>query len=158
MINDCLLRPIKRDDHPILRAVYSDAIESQGNLFYTKEQIQAWSVLAWLPGVMDQAFAEGKGWLVASRETVEAFAIRYPSPRLALVYSRGRSTRLGYATKLIAQIEQDALAEGIRQIFTEASLFSYPLFLKHGWTNDTIENILIGGVPFTRFRMSKLLS
>nr|WP_269623546.1 GNAT family N-acetyltransferase [Prochlorococcus marinus] len=141
-----------------MREVYFDAIYSQGLSLYTKEQIKAWASLAWLPGVLDRPLKEGIGWLVCAENKVEAFAIRYPSNRLALLYCRGRSTRKGYATNLLFRVEMDAYNEGIKKIFTEASLFSYPLFLKSGWKKKYSEKILIAGVVFDRYRMEKSLN
>ena len=81
--------------------------------------------------------------------------MRYPANRLALLYCRGRSSRKGFATKLLNKIELDTSCEGIDVLFTEASLISYPLFLRNGWLKDSVENILIAGVSFDRYRMSK---
>ena len=52
-------------------------------------------------------------------------------------------------------LEKEARNEGQTRLITEASLMSYPLFLKFGWTEITFENILIGGVAFKRYRMEK---
>ena len=56
-----------------------------------------------------------------------------------------------------ARIEADALASGVQQLRTEASQFSRPLLERRGWCVEAPETILIGGVPFERYRMVKLL-
>ena len=56
MISDFQLRPICDSDHYVLREVYVDAINYQKNALYTQDQIQAWSALAWLPGILDRSF------------------------------------------------------------------------------------------------------
>ncbi len=157
MIHNLKIRPITEADLPLLREVYVDAIESQCGDFYTTEQIQAWTALAWLPRILDRALLEGKGWLVSSRAEIEAFALRQPLNRLALLYSRGRSARRGFATALLNKIEIDALHEGHAYLVTEASMCSQQLFLKCGWAFQAIEKIKIGGVSFERYRMKKKL-
>ncbi len=157
MVRSFDLRPIRRTDSLSVKEVYVDAIESLGANFYTKSQIQAWASLAWLPGVLDRALKEGSGWLIAARDDVQAFALRYPLNRLALLYCRGCSSRCGYATTLIERVEADAHREGYKSLTTEASFFSYPLLLKLGWTIVRPEIIEIGGVSFDRFRMQKNL-
>ena len=157
MIHNFQIRPITKADHHSLREVYIDAIESQCGDLYTTEQIQAWVSLAWLPGILDRAFFEGKGWLINDRVDIEAFAVRQPSNRLALLYSRGRSARRGYATALLNKIEIEALHEGHAYLFTEASMCSQSLLLKCRWTIQSIEKIEIGGVSFERYRMKKKL-
>ena len=75
------LRRITPNDQSLLRDIYADAIESQAGMLYSQQQVQAWSALAWLPGVLDRTFQEGSGWISGEGA---AFAIRYPATRLAL--------------------------------------------------------------------------
>ena len=100
---------------------------------------------------------EGKGWLSIERKRIVAFAVRYPADRLALIYCRGRSSRQGYATTLLAKLESEARQEGENRLITEASLFSYPLLLRCGWTVLANEIVQIGGISFDRYRMEKRL-
>ncbi len=151
------LKPLSRSDHSAVRDTYADAIESQGQVFYTKDQISAWASLAWLPGILDPVLETGKGWVVIKRGQVEAFAVRYPMDRLALLYCRGRSARQGYATTLLKQVELEARQEGQSILLAEASSFSYSLLLKCGWKLKAPETISIGGVDFERYRMAKKL-
>ena len=148
------LRPIAPEDQPLLRDIYADAIESQAPLLYSEEQVRAWAALAWLRGVLDASFRDGSGWLTTDGS---AFAIRHPEERLSLLYCRGRASRRGHGSALLKQIEADALASGVRQLRTEASQFSRPLLERLGWYVEAPETILIGGVPFERYRMVKLL-
>ena len=148
------LRPIAPEDQALLREIYADAIESQAPLLYTDEQVRAWAALAWLPGVLDASFRDGSGWLTSDGS---AFAIRHPEDRLSLLYCRGSASRRGHGRALVDQIEADARAAGVRQLRTEASQFSRPLLERCGWVMESPETILIGGVPFERYRMVKLL-
>ena len=148
------LRRIAPEDQPLLREIYADAIESQAPLLYSEEQVRAWAALAWLPGVLDASFLDGSGWLTTDGS---AFAVRHPEERLSLLYCRGRASRRGHGSALLKQIEADALASGVRQLRTAASQFSRPLLERHGWLVEVPEMILIGGVPFERYRMVKLL-
>ena len=151
------LRPINDSDHFALRQIYQDAIIYRDNHYYTKAQIEAWSALAWMPGVLDRPLKEGRGWLILQGVDIEAFAVRYPFNRLALIYCLGRSSRQGYATTLINCLEVEARKEGQVRLVTEASFYSYSLFLKLGWDLNDFESIEIGGIPFKRFLMEKKL-
>ena len=86
------LRPIHERDHALLREIYADAVETQAPGSYSPAQVRAWASLAWLPGVLDRTFAEGSGWISGNGD---AFAIRHPSNRLALLYCRGRASGRG---------------------------------------------------------------
>ena len=157
MASTIQLRRTTPQDHSILRQVYVDAIESIGEVFYSKEQIRAWSALAFLPGILDKPFSEGQGWLSLDQKEVVAFGLRYPSDRLALLYCRGRFARLGHASTLLNRIEFDAKQESQSSLSTEASFFSYPLFIKSGWRLKEKESIQIAGIGFKRFLMMKKL-
>ena len=148
------LRPIRPSDHALLREIYADAIESQAGTLYSPEQVKAWAALAWLPGVLDRSLEEGRGWISGWDD---AFAVRYPAARLALLYCRGRSAGQGHASALLKQIEQDAWDQGVERLATEASAMSRPLLLRRGWKLIAPETIKIAGVIFERYRMEKLL-
>tara|TARA_B100000700_G_C14788450_1_gene734647 strand:+ start:93 stop:566 length:474 start_codon:yes stop_codon:yes gene_type:complete len=151
------LRKLIDKDHHSVRQVYQDAIQSQGHILYTREQINAWSSLALLPGVLDRPLHEGQGWVSCHNQNIEAFAVRYPADRLALLYCRGRSARSGHATALINVVEQEARKEDQITLVAEASLFSFSLFLRCGWVLKSPEKIKIGGVLFQRYLMEKEL-
>ena len=74
-----------------------------------------------------------------------------------MLYCRGCASRRGHGNALLNRIEADALASGVWHLRTEASQFSRPLLERRGWCVETPETILIGGVPFERYRMVKLL-
>ncbi len=139
----------------VLREVYEDAICTSSNSLYSEEQIDAWSGLAYLPGVLDKPLTEGKGWASCVDSVIEAFAVKYPQDRLALLYCRGRSSRQGHATDLLNKIDEEAQEDQTIRLSTEASLFSYQLFLNHGWKTISPETIKIGGVIFYRYLMEK---
>ncbi len=151
------LEQLKDSHHLAARAVYADAIESHGGDLYSKKQIAAWSALAWLPGILDRPLNEGNGWAIFENEALAAFAVRFPQNRLALLYCRGKSIRRGYATILLHQVELDARAEGQKNLFADASLFSYSLLLKYSWSIIYPEKISIGGIEFDRYLMKKVL-
>ncbi len=151
------LKELLVSHHPCVRSIYEDAIQSQCQDLYSREQIIAWSSLAWLPGILDRTLNEGKGWISTDNDLIEAFAVRYPINRLALIYCRGRSARQGHATQLLKQIEADALVDGQSVLITEASLLSYPLLLRYGWSIKSLEKIKISGISFDRYLMIKKL-
>ena len=153
----CLLKPIHKGDFFLLREIFSESIQALDDTFYTKEQIQAWSAQAWLPGLLDRPLEQGRGWISLEGEQFAAFGIRYPMDRLALLYCHPTFSRRGHATVLLNQIESDALKEGHISLVTEASFLSHPLLLKRGWIVENKESLKIGGVPFDRFKMKKYL-
>ena len=150
-------RSISESDYSVLKDVYVDAIESISSNDYSYQQIQAWASKGYLPALLDKYLTEGKGWVSLEQGEIVAFAIRYPSNRLALLYCRGIAKKRGHATGLLKTIEEEASREGEKHLVTEASFLSQPLLLKMGWSIVSQEKILIGGLDFKRYRMKKLL-
>ena len=151
------MRRCESSDEIALREVYEDAIRTCDKSLYSQEQIESWSALAYLPGILDKPLKQGVGWVSCVDKPIEAFALKYPHNRLALLYCRGRSSRQGHATDLLHQIEEDTFKDRPITLKTEASLCSYQLLLRHGWTIITPEEIKIGGVNFSRYLMEKTL-
>ena len=151
-------REIQEADHSAVRAIYVDAINFLAIGLYSQEQIDAWSSLAVLPGILDRTLLDGKGWLSLENNEIAAFAVRHPDYRLALLYCKPSFSRRGHATKLLMKVERDAFHEGQEYLVTEASLLSYPILLKKGWIFVKIDDIEINGVPFQRCIMHKNLT
>ena len=148
------MRPIRPTDSRLVREIYVDAIQTQATQAYNPEQIQAWSQLAWLPGILDRTLEEGQGWI---RGVDDGFAIRHPANRLSMLFCRGRSSRQGHGSALLQAIEDDAQRLGITRLQTEASLLSRPMLERRGWMLIAPEAFTIAGVPFVRFNMQKTL-
>ena len=151
------LRPITNKDQLELKKVYFDSIQSIDERIYTKDQKRAWSSQAWKNSDFEKAVLQGNGWLINDNETIIAFASRYPNNRIALFYCKGKSQRKGYGSKLLYKLEDEAKTEGLDLLYTEASLISYKLFLKHNWEIKSKEKVIINNKFFERYKMNKIL-
>ena len=151
-----LMRPLRTSDTPQLMAVYREAVLSQTEGLYTPEQIRAWAGHAAGDPGFAASLARGQGLVSlanAGSERIEAFALRDPSDRLALLYCRGSSSRQGRGQALVQAIERQARGEGLLRLRTEASQLSRPLLERLGWMVEAEEEVLFAGVLFRRWRM-----
>ncbi len=144
-------------DHDVVIDVFYDSINSLCKRFYSKEQIEVWLSLATIDGAMDRALINGNGWVSCLDSEIEAFAIRYPTNRLAMLYCRGRSSRQGHAKTLLNRIELDALASKEKSLKTEASFLSYKLLLSLKWQIIRLGSANINNVNFNHYVMEKKL-
>ena len=150
------LRQITIKDQLELKKIYFDSIQSLDEKIYSQEQKRAWSSQAWNNPNFDKSISKGKGWLLISKKgIIIAFAIRYPSDRIALFYCKGEFQRKGYGTKLLHKLEDEAKKEGLDSLSTEASLISYELFLKNEWKIIRKEKVIINNIFFERYKMTK---
>ena len=144
-------------DHDEVRSIYACAVREQAVASYSPEQVEAWASLALLPGVLDRTLNEGFGLVSPGANGLEAFAVLHPPERVALLYCRGRSARQGRGQQLLLALEAEAIQRGCRELRTEASQLSRPLFLRLGWQALEPEQILIAGVAFERYPLRKPL-
>ena len=151
------LRPITNKDQLELKKVYFDSIKSIDEKIYSKDQKRSWSSQAWINPNFENSICKGNGWLINDKETIIAFASRYPRNRIALFYCKGKFQRKGYGSKLLYKLEDEAQKEGINHLYTEASLISYRLFLKHNWEIISKEKVIINNKLFERYKMIKKL-
>ena len=152
------LRQITIKDQHELKKVYFDSIQSLDEKIYNKEQKRSWSSQAWENPNFDKSITKGKGWLLSKRGIIIAFAIRYPTNRIALFYCKGKFQRKGYGSKLLKKLEDEAKKEGLNSLSTEASLISYKLFLKNEWKIIRKEKVIINNIFFERYKMIKIIN
>ena len=151
-----LIRLLQPTDLGQVRTVYSDAVISQAPGLYCDAQIEAWAGHARSIRDLGDALQRGYGLASCASGTpwiIEAFALLDPADRLALLYCRGRSSRQGRASALLAGLEAHALARGERRLRTEASQLSRPLLERRGWRVEAPEDLIFAGLPFHRWRM-----
>jgi GNAT superfamily N-acetyltransferase len=149
------LRPVQPADHDALREIYLEAVQHAEPALYSAAQCRAWSRWA---DQLRGSLQRGQGLVSCAADgRAEAFGLRDPADRIALLYCHPRSQRQGRARQLLRALERQALAAGCSHLRTEASLLSQPLFSAEGWRVSWREALLIEGVPFRRFRMHKQL-
>lgn len=156
MASDFPLRLLVAADLPELVDLYRDAVLSQTPGYYNDRQIQAWAHHAGRAAGLAEALARGVGLASCAappQRTIEAFALLDPIDRLSLLYCRGRSSRQGRATALLAALERIAQERGCQRLRTEASQLSRPLLERLGWWMEAEEEVVFAGERFRRWRM-----
>ena len=76
-----------------------------------------------------------------------------PAVRLARLAVSRKYQRKGYGGLLLAAALAEAKRLGLTQLTTEASAFSYGLFLRYGFELTGLESVERGGVGFIRYRL-----
>ena len=152
------IRRLMPTDHDAVIEVYREAVLNSTGALYTPAQQSAWASQA---EQLRPALRRGRGWLCehpgSHTNTIEAFALRDPEDRVALLYCRPRSQRQGHARRLLQTVEAEARREGCRTLRTEASWLSVQLFVAEGWQISWQEELQIAAVHFHRYRLHKRL-
>ena len=149
------IRELRREEHTEAIRIYQQAVLSCDQKLYTQAQREAWAAQG--PS-LHTALARGQG-LASEGLHVEllAFALRDPNTRLSLLYCHPQAQRQGHGRALVEAAETAAAQEKLSELQTEASLISTPLLLSLGWRIRWRETLLIRGVPFERFNLSRSL-
>lgn len=149
------VRRLETRDHDALVEVYRQAVLCSTAALYSKQQQWAWANQS---EALRPLLSQGRGFVSCNpQDQAEAFCLRHPNDRVALLYSHPSVQRRGCGKALLQATEQDARREDISMLRTEASLISKPLFEAMGWQVSWREELRIGGVHFQRFRMQKPL-
>lgn len=146
------LREATAADVPALAALYAEAVRSVGPAHYAAAQVEAWAAFADEAGF--RAFVLDPLTLVADDESgITGFAGLAADGHVTALYVRRDRMRCGLGSALLRAVIERAEEEGIGRLYTEASVFSRPVFERHGFRLDAVEVVERRGATFERYRM-----
>ena len=150
-----------RDFHPneadVLLGIFRSAVRMVARRDYTQEQ-----VIAWAPDHIDDgewaARCAAKQTFVAEMDNLPVgFTDLEPDGHLDMMFVHAQYQGWGVASALLFHVESAARRLGLKQIFTEASITARPFFERRGFQLIAQQVVLIRGVEFINYRMSKPL-
>jgi len=152
------IRDYREGDAPEIVRLFYGTVRSVNRADYSDEQVEAWA-----PGVPDpeewNARMSGRRTLVAEEGgEVLGFAELEDDGHLDMLYLREDAVGRGVGRGLYGAVERVARAEGLRRIFTEASITARPFFERHGFRVVREQTVTVRGVAMTNFAMEKLLA
>lgn len=154
-----IIRPGTDGDWPALARLYVDSVRHLGAACYTPEQIRAWSAFGEATDEFEAWLADADTFVAADRDDVcIGFAGIDATGRIASLYVAPAWMRRGVASGLLKFLLQTAAERGFERVTTEASYFSKPVFVKHGFDVTEDEYVQFDGVEFHRFRMHRALT
>jgi putative acetyltransferase len=127
---------------------------------YTADQVEAWA-----PRPVDaeqerRRSGDGRLVLIAADQQghVAAFIDLEPDGHIDRLYCAPEAAGKGVASQLYEAIEAAARAQGIGQLFTEASELARRFFERKGFSVLERQDMVLRGVPIHNYRMAKDLS
>ncbi|MGN4997285.1 GNAT family N-acetyltransferase [Aeromonas sp. 61P] len=147
----CIL-PLGEAHIPALVSLFEQAVRRSGPEHYSAEQVEQWALGSQHPGFVSQ-LREHHGWVAEQANVPLGFVTLSPDGHLSLLYVSADHQRQGLGNLLLTTALAGARGLGMTLITTEASTFSYELFLRHGFTLTGLECVERGGVSFTRHRL-----
>ncbi|UAJ74427.1 GNAT family N-acetyltransferase [Synechocystis sp. PCC 7339] len=156
-MNTVYLRPYRPSDLNNIIHVFTEAVHQLGIRHYSPAQLNAWG-----PSEPDQQRwhdrLESMVILVAEQGATIVGFIGYDGAGLIdLLFVHPTFARRGIATMLMQAVERLALANGVSQLQTKASMVARPFFESRGFVVTAEETVTIGGENLRRFAMDKII-
>lgn len=150
------LRPYVTTDCDATAEIFLRAIREVASRDYTPEQIDAWAKVedrqAW-----DERRSSRPTWIAEIENLPIGFADLEADGHLDMMFVHPDYQGIGAAGLLLQRIEAAAREQGLKRIFTEASLTARPFFERHGFTVLAQQSVEKRGQSLTNFRMEKRL-
>ena len=152
------IRQYQPTDVAAIADVYGDAILKIACDFYSSDQIKIWSSFSKDIDIFRKKIQQGLTLVALEEEQIIAFGQLHPKDRIAFLYTVKKYARQGYASLIYQQLEEAAIAKGVKYLTTEASRVSKFFFLKQGFEIVEPEIVLRQGMEFERFKMQKRIA
>src|SRR5580704_13394814 len=150
-----ILREFSDHDVEAVARVFRDAVLMTVAQGYSSAQVDAWARAADERREFAERLSRGVTLVAEAGGGVVAFGQLDPVDHLAMIYCQPAQGRRGASSKIYAELERRAWAQGVRAIHTEASKISRHFFEKHGYRVVEVERVIRFGAEFERFRMQK---
>lgn len=132
-----LIRKATRDDAKAILDIRIAAIYAQCRAFYKAETIESWT-----SGSLTEQFA---GWVESSfhvavegDRVLGSGAVDLDSGQIDAVFVRPEAMHKGIGSRLLARLEEIAVAAGLAQLVLHSTLNAVPFYRKCGYAGDGI--------------------
>ncbi|MFT4185595.1 MAG: GNAT family N-acetyltransferase [Rhizobium sp.] len=137
--------------------IFLRAIREVASKDYTPAQIEAWAKVDDAE-VWAQWRASRPTWIAVLDSTPVGFSDLKPDGCLDMMFVHPDHQGKGVAGLLLATVEKAAREQGLRRIFTEASLTARPFFERRGFVVLAAQTVEKRGQRLANFRMEKHLA
>ena len=152
---------IRRYDDSDLESIvtlFTESVRHVNILHYSEEQVVA---AAPRPPDLDlwrKRIAGVAIWVAELDSQIAGFCGLGAAGHVDLLYTDYRFQRQGVARALYQQAETETLRQGVRRLFTEASVNARPFFEKMGFAVIREQEIEFCGLMFRNYAMEKLVN
>ena len=153
---DVTIRPYKIDDLDATIDIFLRAVREVSFRDYTPDQIAAWARVedptAW--GVWRSSRPT---WIAETHNQPAGFADLTYDGLLDMMFVHPNFQGVGVASSLLAKVEAEAAAQGLKRIHTEASKTARPFFERKGFRLVKAQQVQKRGQVLDNFLMEKVV-
>ena len=137
--------------------IFDDAVRGVASRDYDPTQIAAWISRTSDAGAFT-ARREAKPTFIAEIGGVVAgFSDLEPDGHIDMLFVAPAFARRGVGRSLLRHIEAEARAAALPRLYAEASITAKPVFASEGYTVITRQDVFIGDVALSNYRVEKAL-
>ena len=131
--------------------VFRNAVSVGAASVMTPDQIDAWTSVADDATAFGERMLQSKAWFAEVDGVPAGFTTLHDDGRVGMLYVRGDRQRLGIGGKLLQVAIDAAETAGCRRLYAEASVFSHPVFIRHGFRLTGTETVERAGESFKHY-------
>lgn len=152
------IRPYTESDAQATLGVFLSAITETAAIDYAPEQIEAWSrpqerdIHQW-----NSARLSLNTFVAVSGGEVAGFSDVSESGYIDMMFVAPRFGRQGVASALLSHLQERAMADGVSELWTQASITARPFFERHGYGVTAERHPITNGVRMVNYRMTRQL-
>lgn len=136
--------------------IFLGAIRDVASRDYSAAQIDAWAKVDDTDSWATRR-ASRPAWVAWREDVAVGFTDLEPDGHLDMMFVHPKYQGIGVASLLLATVEAEAIKQGLKRIFTEASLTAKPFFERKGFMVLARQSVETRGQMLTNFRMEKYL-
>lgn len=151
------IKAYEPDDAQATIDIFLRAIREVASKDYSPAQIAAWAKVD-EPKIWAEYRASRPTWLAMDGSVPVGFSDLRPDGCLDMIFVHPDQQGKGIASLLLMTVEKAAREQGLRRIFTEASLTARPFFERRGFIVVAAQQVEKRGQTLANFRMEKALT
>jgi putative acetyltransferase len=155
-----IVRPFQARDAAQLGRVFYRSVHEVGSARYSSAQVAVWAPTEPTEeSYLDRA-RDGRVFLVAvdDEDRPLGYGDLKRDGQINNLYFAPEATRTGLVVMLYDQLEQAAVKQGLRLLYTEASELARSFFHKQGFATVERRDFVLRDVPIHNYRMEKRLA
>lgn len=140
-----------------LSQLYEAAVNAIGPERYSDAQVHAWAQSTRDAASFRDFLLTPMTLVAIDQDQIVGFGGVADDGHITSLYVHPLHSRQGIGTAILDELTDHAISAGANRLYSEASHFSYPLFLKSAFVDAGTEVVERNGVSFVRLLVEKSL-
>lgn len=151
------VRPFRTGEEKALWRVFYSSVHGLARSHYSPEQLTAWAPDSYAEEEWRERILRNRPFVAEVDGTVAGFADVQSNGYVDLFFVAAEAAGKGVGGALMGHLEAHARAQGITRLSAQVSLNAVAFFRHFGFAVEAEQTVVVRGIRFANFRMSKRL-